>query len=475
MYNKCNYQSEANQNIITASNQYSELTNELFSIRFNDRTPKAYIRTFGCQGNVSDSEIIKGLLFNIGFELTQTMEDADFVLLNTCAIREHAQDRVFGNIGAIKKLKEANPRMIIALCGCMMQQEYVVEKIKNSYSFVDIVFGTHSIHKLPTMISRCMKGEKHIFELAESEETVIEGLPVKRDSEFKAWLPIMYGCDNYCSYCVVPYVRGRERSRNPEIIINKAKELIESGYKEITLLGQNVNSYGKKADFDMDFSELLKSINLIDGEFIVRFMTSNPKDCNVKLLDTIAGCSKVAKHLHLPFQSGNNRILQAMNRGYTREKYLDLLDYARKIMPYLSITSDVIVGFPGETYKEFSDTISLIENAEFTSLFTFIFSPRKGTAAADLPDIISREEKVKWFKELTNVQETIAAKRTARMEGRTYRVLCETETDSGVVTGRTESNVIIEFPASREMIGTFQYVRVCEVLTWMVKGEIVLG
>lgn len=455
-------------------NEYSSLTKKVLSSRFLLKQPLAYVRTFGCQGNVADGERLKGMLCEMGFDLTETLECADVVLLNTCAIREHAEDRVFGNVGALKHLKESNPSAIIALCGCMMQQEHVAEKIKKSYSFVDLVFGTHVIHKLPELIFRCVSGEQRIFDLPDSEGLIAEGLPTRRDSGFKAWLPIMYGCNNFCSYCVVPLVRGRERSREPEAVLSEAKELVAAGFKEITLLGQNVNSYGKGLETGDDFSDLLCELNAIDGDFILRFMTSNPKDCSKKLLDTMAKCDKVAKHLHLPFQSGNNRVLDAMNRGYTREQYIELLNYARKVMPDLSITSDVIVGFPGEEYEEFCDTLSLVEQAKFTSLFTFIFSAREGTAAANLTDIINHAEKVSWFKELTSMQEIIAGQRTASMKGKVYRVLCEAETKPGkeTISGRTESNVIIEFAAPLDFIGSFQNVIVTEPLTWIVKGEL---
>lgn len=468
-------------NIIKFSNDVQEKQPEYTAnetnlyARHNKENPLAHVRTFGCQGNVSDGERLKGMLCQMGYEITEDSEAADLVLLNTCAIREHAQDRVLGNIGALKHLKESKPGFLLALCGCMMQQEYVAEKIKRSYPYVDLVFGTHVIHKLPELIYRCINGEKQVFELPDSNGIIAEGLPQKRDSAFKAWLPVMYGCDNYCSYCVVPYVRGRERSREADKVIEEATELVASGYKEITLLGQNVNSYGKGEKSSVDFSDLLRKLNTIDGDFMIRFMTSNPKDCSHKLLDTMADCSKVAKHLHLPFQSGNNRILQEMNRGYTREQYLSLLDYARLVMPELSVTSDVIVGFPGESYEEFCDTLSLVEQARFTSLYTFIFSPRKGTAAASLTDNISHEEKVKWFQELTALQENNSAKRTAEMIGKSYRVLCESETKagSGIISGRTESNTIIEFPAAPAVIGSFQLVKVNEALTWLVKGELI--
>ena len=455
--------------------EYSNMAKQLLTERFYPGKPYAYVRTFGCQGNVSDGERLKGLLAQSGYELTETVENADFVLLNTCAIRDHAEDRALGNIGAFKHLKEVKPGMIIALCGCMMQQEHIIEKIKKSYPFVDLVFGTHVIHKLPELVFRCLGGEQRIFELTDSGGCIAEGIPVRRDSTFKAWLPIMYGCDNFCSYCVVPYVRGRERSRAPEIILAEAKELIASGYKEITLLGQNVNSYGKGLEGGIDFSGLLRTLNAIEGDFIIRFMTSHPKDCTHDLLDTMAECGKIAKHLHLPFQSGNNRVLKAMNRGYSREEYLDLVSYARRVMPDLSLTSDVIVGFPGESYEEFQDTLSLVEQARFTSLYTFIFSAREGTAAAKLPDCISRAEKVQWFTQLTDLQEKIASARTLSMNGKKYRVLCEDENtrDNGIISGRTGGNVIIEFPATADIIGSFQDVIVTEPMTWKVKGKLV--
>ena len=283
----------------------------------------------------------------------------------------------------------------------------------------------------------------------------------------------MYGCNNFCSYCIVPYVRGRERSRDPETIISEAKQLVAQGYKEITLLGQNVNSYGKNPDFGCNFAQLMSRLNDIEGDFIIRFMTSHPKDCTHELLDTMARCEKVAKHLHLPFQSGSNRVLKEMNRRYTREKYLELLNYAYSVMPDLSVTSDVIVGFPGETYEEFRETVSLVEEARFTSMFTFIFSPREGTVAAKMPDPVSKEEKSKWFRELLDAQERIAAQRTASMVGKTYRVLCESVNDSGMIEGRTSGNIMIEFPGDESVIGSFREVRVTESLTWILKGEMI--
>lgn len=456
---------------IQRQKEYTQLVRSIIDSRF-DAPPKAFVHTYGCQGNVADGERLKGMLEEMGYELIEELEGADLVLYNTCAIREHAEDRVFGNVGALKSMKSANKEMKILLCGCMMQQEHVAQKIRKSYPFVDIVFGTHVIHRLPEFLYTSFSKGKKVYELPDADGVITEELPVHRDSSFKAWLPVMYGCNNFCSYCIVPYVRGRERSRDPETIVEEAKRLVAQGYKEITLLGQNVNSYGKYPDYGCNFAELLRRLNAIDGDFIIRFMTSHPKDCTYELLDTMASCEKVAKHLHLPFQSGSNRVLGAMNRRYTREKYLDLLNYAYSVMPELSVTSDVIVGFPGETYDEFRETVTLVEEAKFTSMYTFIFSPREGTVAAKMPDPVSREEKGKWFKELLDAQEKIAAKRTASMVGKTYRVLCESMNKSGMMEGRTQGNIIIEFPADISLTGSFRDVKVTESLTWILKGEL---
>lgn len=452
--------------------EYTELVRTVLTTRFEPSKPLAFVHTYGCQGNVSDGERIKGILESLGYGFTDDVEKADLILYNTCAVREHAEDRIYGNVGAIKRLKKTNPNLIIALCGCMMQQKRVVDKIRKSYPFVDLVFGTHVIHRIPELIYRVLCTGKKVYECPDGAGVIAEDLPIRRDGSIKGWLPIMYGCNNFCSYCIVPYVRGRERSREPEDVIKEAKELIASGCKDITLLGQNVNSYGKNLDRDINFSKLIRQINDLPGDFIIRFMTSHPKDCTKELLDTMASCDKVAKHLHLPFQSGNNRVLKEMNRGYTREKYLELARYARQVMPDLSMTSDVIVGFPGETYEEFRDTVSLIEEVKFTSLFTFIFSPRPGTRAADMPDPISREEKGKWFKELTDAQEKIASERTAAMKDKTYTVLCEGYAKEGILNGRTEGNVMIEFPEvdGKDLVGKFCKVKVTEPLTWIVRG-----
>ncbi len=451
--------------------EYTEMVKTVISSRFT-KSLKAFVHTYGCQGNVSDGERLKGMLESMGYDFTDSPENADLVLYNTCAIREHAEDRVFGNVGALKQYKKSNPDLIIALCGCMTQQKSVAEKIRNSYPFVDLLFGTHVSYKLPEFIYRCLCTKKRVIDITDSDGNIVEGLPVRRDGSFKAWIPIMYGCNNFCSYCIVPYVRGRERSRDFDAVLSEVKEVIAQGYKEITLLGQNVNSYNKDLPENKRFPALLRAINEIEGDFIIRFMTSHPRDCTIELLDAMAECDKVAKHLHLPFQSGNDRVLKEMNRHYDRKKYLELIDYAYSKMPELSVTSDVIVGFPGESYDEFKDTLSLIERVKYTSLFTFIFSPRPGTKAYDMPDPVSRSDKGVWFKELTDLQEKIAAERTASMKDRVFRVLVEAEAKGdGMLSGRTEGNVIIEFPGDKSLIGDFADVKVTNPRTWIVYGE----
>lgn len=441
----------------------------------NAQKPLACVVTYGCQQNVADSEHIKGMLEEMGYGFTEDRNEAKLIIFNTCAVREHAEDRVFGNVGALKKYKLANSDVIIALCGCMMQQEHIANKIKASYPFVDLVFGTHVVHRLPELLFRAMTKRKRVFELPDMDGVIAEGIPVKRDNDRKAWIPIMYGCNNFCTYCIVPYVRGRERSRYVEDIVNEFKALVSEGYKEITLLGQNVNSYGKDLTPSVSFSQLLRILNNLDGDFRIRFMTSHPKDCTKELIETMAQCDKVAAHLHLPFQSGNDRILKAMNRCYTREKYLGLINYAKQLMgDELSITSDIIVGFPGETYDEFLDTVSLIKEIKATSLFTFIYSPRVGTPAAEMDDPVSYDEKSKWLRELLEVQEKISAQQMKLHKGKVFKcfVFGKGKTGDNYLASRTDGNLIIEFEGGEELIGTFQNVKVTEPLTYVMKGEL---
>lgn len=446
---------------------------EMMKVRARGPVPVAYVRTYGCQQNVADGEKIKGLLSEMGFSFADSPEDADFILFNTCAVREHAEDRVFGNVGALKNIKRRHPSTIIAVCGCMTEQERVVERFKKSYPFVNIVFGTHVIHRLPEMLYTAITDSKRVFLRGHEGEEVLEGIPTRRDGTSRAWVTVMLGCDNFCSYCIVPYVRGREKSRRPEEVVKECRQLIEAGYKEITLLGQNVNSYGKGLEEKVNFAELLRRIDAIPGDYRIRFMTSHPKDASRELFDVMAQSQHIPHYIHLPFQSGNDRVLKEMNRRYTREQYLELIRYARRVMPDVSFTSDVIVGFPGETYEEFQDTLSLIREVEFTSLFTFIYSPREGTRAATMPDPVSHQEKTKWFGELLKVQEEIAARRSAAMVGQTYRVLVEERNEkSGLLSGRTASSVVIDFPGGEELVGQYTDVKVTTARSWMLSGEL---
>ena len=434
--------------------------------------PRAYVRTYGCQQNVSDSERMKGQLAQMGFVFTDTPDDADLILLNTCAVREHAQDRVFGNVGALKKLKRRNPRLLIALCGCMVQQQHVADKLYRSYPFVGLIFGTHVSHRLPELMAKALLEGRRVVEIPTCDGVIAEGIPTCRDGGFKAFLPIMYGCNNFCTYCIVPHVRGRERSRDPEIIVAEARELVAQGYKEITLLGQNVNSYGKGEAHGVDFPELLRRINDIEGDFIIRFMTSHPRDASKRLFDTIAACPKVSRHFHLPFQSGSDRILKAMNRHYTREQYLELVRYARQVIPDISFTSDVIVGFPGEQREDFEETLSLIREVGFTSLFTFIFSPRQGTPAAQMPDPVSAKEKSRWFAEMTALQEEISGERLATLVGSVRRTLIETDAGD-YLEARLPDNAVVRVQGDPSLIGEYANVKITGARSFILTGEII--
>ena len=396
------------------------------------RTPRAFVDTYGCQQNEADSERIRGMLRASGYEIVDTEEGADCIVINTCAIREHAETRVYGNVGALVHTKARHPEQKIFLCGCMMGQPQVVERIKNSYRHVDGVFNPHELWRFPELLQSVLRTNKRIFAVDDSAGNIAEGIPVVRSSNLKAWVSIMYGCNNFCSYCIVPYVRGRERSRRPEEILEEVKGLIAAGYKDITLLGQNVNSYGKDLGLGVDFADLMAEIAQLPGDFWLRFMTSHPKDASKKLFDTIAKYPKIAKQFHLPFQSGNDRVLKAMNRHYNREEYLKLAHYGRQIMPELVLTSDVIVGFPGETEEEFEDTISLIEDVRYDALFTFIFSPRAGTPAAKMDDPTPKEEKNRRF-----AQETMAddLTRLEHLPGQYYNFHPGSHVGQGIDTG----------------------------------------
>ena len=438
-----------------------------------DRRPLAFTHAYGCQQNVSDSEKIDGMLAEMGFGFTDKPDNADLVLYNTCAVRENAENRVFGNVGALKHIKEKNPGMVIAVCGCMVQQEHIAERMRQRFPYVDLIFGTHVLHRFPEMLYSIYEKGKRVVCIPDCDGTVAEGLPVRRSERFKASVPIMYGCNNFCTFCIVPKVRGRERSRDPKEIIAEVRGLINDGFREILLLGQNVNSYGKGTD--TDFPALLRELDSLDGEFIVSFMTSHPKDCSHELIDVIADSRHISHHLHLPVQSGSDRILKLMNRHYDIEKYLSLVDYAREKIPDIQLTTDVIVGFPGETYEDFRLTLDLMKRVKYDSAFTFIYSRREGTKAAEMDDPVSDEEKGKWFRELLDVQGELGERAYEKYVGRTLRVLCEGRgrTDEKLLTGKSRQNIIVDLEGDDSLLGSFVDVKITEALPWALKGEIV--
>ena len=438
---------------------------------------KAYIKTYGCQQNVSDSEKIAALAENMGYELCDSPREASLVVFNTCAVRHSAEQKILGNVGILHALKEKNPSMIIVLCGCMTQQEHMVEDIKKRYSFVDIVIGTSAIHELPRLIFERLTGGRKIRTLYDESGEIVEGIGNVRNESFRAFVPIMYGCNNFCTYCIVPYVRGRERSRRAGDVVAETASLVAGGCREITLLGQNVNSYREPETVE-NFPQLLRRVAGIEGDFKIRFMTSHPKDASDELIDVIASCGKIAKHIHLPVQSGSDRVLKAMNRKYTRDGYLALVKRARERIDGLCITSDMIVGFPGETEEDFADTLSLVDEVGYDSLFTFLYSIREGTPAAKMPDQIPRDEKQRRFDALVELQTRKGFERNAAMKGAELTVLVdEVKSDAPgglkLLSSRTDGNKIVEFAGPAELYGNYAHVRVTEPMSWLLKGELI--
>ena len=434
--------------------------------------PVAFVDTYGCQQNEADSEALRGYIELMGFGFTEDENEAELIVVNTCAVRGHAEMRVLGNVGALVHAKARNPRLIVAVCGCMVQQPHMAEKIKKSFRVVDLCFGPHELWRFPELYERALRRRGRVFETSPCEGVVAEGLPVHRQGSVKAWLSIMYGCNNFCTYCIVPYVRGRERSRRPEDVVAEARRLVAAGYKDITLLGQNVNSYGKDLGSDVDFADIIREINDIPGDFLIRFMTSHPRDATEKLFRTMAECEKCAKHIHLPVQSGSSRVLKAMNRHYDREKYLSLVDMARSYMPELVLTTDIIVGFPGETAEDFEETMSLVERVRYDAMFTFIFSPREGTPAAAMPDPVSREEKQAWFDRLVETANAISGEKHREYIGKRLRVLVDGETGRGEYnfSARTNGGRLVHLKGGPELVGSFIEAEITDGNTWALYG-----
>ena len=416
------------------------------------------VHTFGCQMNARDSEKLLGILTDIGYVETED-EHADFVIYNTCTVRENANNKVYGRLGYLSNFKKKNPHMMIALCGCMMQEPTVVEKIRKSYRFVDLVFGTHNIYKFAELLCNRMESDSMIIDIWKDTDKIVEDLPIRRKFSFKSGVNIMFGCNNFCSYCIVPYVRGRERSREPKDIIREIEGLVADGVCEVMLLGQNVNSYGKNLEQPMTFAQLLQEIEKVDGIERIRFMTSHPKDLSDELIRTMAESKKVCHHLHLPMQSGSSRILKIMNRRYDKEKYLELVDKIRNAVPDISLTTDIIVGFPGETEEDFQDTLDVVEKCDFDSAFTFIYSKRSGTPAAKMENQVPEDVVKDRFDRLLALVQEKGRKASSRFEGTVQEILVEEESrEKGIFTGRTEYNLLVHFPGCQDLIG--KYVKV---------------
>ncbi|MDL2252795.1 tRNA (N6-isopentenyl adenosine(37)-C2)-methylthiotransferase MiaB [Ruminococcaceae bacterium OttesenSCG-928-I18] len=435
------------------------------------RQPVAYVRSFGCQQSVNDGEKLKGVLLDVGFSITEEPGKADLILFNTCAVREHAEQRVYGNLGALKGLKQQKPGLLIGICGCMAEEKCTVEKLRASYPYVDLVLGTNVADILPDILADKLTSRKKALRLPPVREEIVEYVPQTRESSFKAFLPIMHGCDNACSYCIVPLVRGSERSRASKDIKREFEELVQQGYKEITLVGQNVNSYGKGLEEEIDFSDLLSLLCETPGEYQVRFMTSHPKDATRKMVDTIAKNEHLCKHLHLPVQSGSNDILARMNRKYTAEDYLALIRYAKEVCPEMTFSSDIMVGFPGESEEDFEHTLALVREVRFTQLFTFIYSKRPGTEAAELADDTPHKTKSDRIAKLLALQEEVVGEMSQNWIGNTYPALVEGPgREEGHLVGRLDNNMLVEFEADPSLMGSFLPLHIEEV-----KGAVLIG
>ncbi|MGN0658058.1 MAG: tRNA (N6-isopentenyl adenosine(37)-C2)-methylthiotransferase MiaB [Emergencia sp.] len=431
-----------------------------------------HITTFGCQMNEHDSEVMAGMLLEKGFVPVKERKDADVAIINTCSVRENADKRFFGTLGQLKRRKMENPDFLVCVCGCMMQQQHVIDTIRTRYPWVDIIFGTHNIHQFPQLIDNALNEKKKQIEIWPDGGEIVEGLPAKRLFESKALVNIMFGCNNFCTYCIVPYTRGRERSRRPEEIIREVRELTEDGVKEIMLLGQNVNSY--HGDENTDFAELIYRLNEIEGLERIRFMTSHPKDLSDRLIQAFVDCGKLCRNIHLPVQSGSTRILKRMNRKYTKEQYLDLVSRLKAAVPDITMSTDIIVGFPGETEEDFEETLDLVRTVRYDSAFTFLYSVRKGTPAEKYEDQIPEEIKHERFNRLVDLVNEISAEKNAAYKGRIEKVLVEgpDKNGKGILAGRTDGFKLVNFPGSRELIGTMVDVEITAGKTFSLEGRI---
>jgi len=442
-----------------------------------EKKPKVFIETFGCQMNENDSEKLLGMVLEMGYEKTDRPEGSDLIIINTCCVRGNAEEKVYGHLGALKSLSRENPNLIIAVCGCMPQQKSLQEEIKNKYRHVNLVFGTHNIYRFPELLYKAISEKSSVIEVWEEGEVIAEGMPVRREDNLKAWVTIMLGCDNFCSYCIVPYTRGRERSRKPEEIIAEIKCLAEEGYKEVTLLGQNVNSYRGVAEDGriVDFSQLLAMVNEVEGIARIRFTTSHPKDLSDNLIEAMAKLDKVCKQLHLPVQSGSSRILRKMNRKYTKEQYLELVEKIKQAIPGIVLTTDIIVGYPGETEEDFEDTLDVVRRVRFDNAFTFLYSKREGTPAARAEDQVPEEIKKERFDRLLKLQNAISREINESYVGKTVEVLCEwpSKTNREILTGRTDGNKVVNFRGSENLAGQFVNVKITGAQTWYLEGEVI--
>jgi tRNA-2-methylthio-N6-dimethylallyladenosine synthase len=449
----------------------------IYAIReLNEGKLKKYnLQTFGCQMNENDSERLAGMLAEMGYMETNNINESDLVIFNTCCVRENAELKVYGHLGALKELKKEKPDLVIAVCGCMMQQKEVVEFISKKHRHVDLIFGTHNLYKFPELLSNSTASKKTFIDIWETTGAIAEGMPIERKDGVKAWVTIMYGCNNFCSYCIVPYVRGRERSRSVEDIIEEVESLAKSGHKEITLLGQNVNSYGKDFEKVYNFSDLLRRLNEINGIERIRFMTSHPKDLSEDLIYAIRDSKKVSNHIHLPIQSGSTRILSEMNRVYTKEYYIDLAKRIKEIIPTISMTTDIIVGFPGETEEDFLETLDVLKKVRFNSAYTFLYSRRTGTPAAKNPEQISKEVMKERFDRLVKLQNSVSKELNDELLGHVEEVLVEglSKNSKTTYTGRTETNKIVNFKGSQELVGKIVKVKIEKVHTWSLEGVLI--